>query len=58
MQVLDVGENGEKVDEAIESLRRLATLGITHVHTSVRGDEPMATLRTIGEQVIPAVADF
>jgi len=58
MQVLDVGEDGEKVDETVEGLRRLAALGITHVHTSVRGPEPMAALRIIGEQVIPAVANF
>ena len=58
MQVLDVGDNGEKVGETIEDLRRLAALGITHVHTSVRGPEPMGALRVIGEQIIPAVADF
>jgi alkanesulfonate monooxygenase len=56
MQVLDVGEDGENVDAVVEQLQALAELGVTHVHTGLRGEDPMKTLHLIGERVIPAVA--
>jgi alkanesulfonate monooxygenase len=58
MHVLDIGEDGENVDAVVEQLRGLAELGITHVHTGLRGEDPMKTLNLLGERVIPAVADF
>ncbi len=58
LQVVDVGEDGEKADQAVESLRQLAALGVTHVQTGLRGEDPMKTLQLIGERVIPTVADF
>jgi F420-dependent oxidoreductase-like protein len=58
MQPLDVGADGEKVDEVIDDLRSLAGLGISHVHVSARGRDPLALVRTVGERIIPAVAEF
>ncbi len=58
MMALDVGDSGEQVDSTIAALRGLADLGVTHVHTGVRGADRLRKLDIIGERVIPVVADF
>jgi alkanesulfonate monooxygenase len=58
MQPLDVGEHGEKADQVIDNLRDLAGLGISHVHVSARGTDPLPYVRILGERIIPAVAEF
>jgi F420-dependent oxidoreductase-like protein len=58
MQPLDVGADGEKVDDVIADLRSLADLGVSHVHVSARGTDPLPFVRTVGERIIPAIAEF
>jgi F420-dependent oxidoreductase-like protein len=58
MVPLDLGENGEKVDEALTELRRLAGLGVQHVHTRAAGDQPVKLVELYGEKVIPEAAKF
>jgi alkanesulfonate monooxygenase len=55
---LDPGANGEKVDELLEQLRRLAALGFTEAHGWVPGVEAIGPLETLGERVIPEAARF
>jgi F420-dependent oxidoreductase-like protein len=58
MAPLDPGPEGEKVDELLEELRRLAALGFTQVQGSPRGPVTPATLDILGERVIPEAAKF
>ena len=58
MTPLDPGPNGEKVDELLGELRRLAGLGVTHVHGSVPGVATITPLEILGERVIPVAAGF
>jgi alkanesulfonate monooxygenase len=58
MTQLDVGANGEKAEELVERLRRLAALGVQHVHGRVPDVESIAPLAFMGEHVIPVVAEF
>ncbi len=55
---LDPGPAGEGVGELIESMRRLAGLGITHYHGSVPDAPSLRRIELLGEQVIPVVADI
>jgi F420-dependent oxidoreductase-like protein len=55
---LDPGPDGEKVDDLIEDLRRLSTLGFTHVHGSVPDAASITPIQLLGERVIPAIAEF
>jgi F420-dependent oxidoreductase-like protein len=54
----DVGENGEKVEELIESLRWLSGMGIETVIGVVPNVDRIMPLETIGREVIPAVVDL
>ncbi len=54
----DVGDNGERVDETIEQLRHVASLGIHVAHGSVRDVWRTTPLEILGKEVIPAVADL
>jgi F420-dependent oxidoreductase-like protein len=54
----DIGENGEKVEELIGSLRWLSGMGIETVIGVVPNVDRITPLETIGREVIPAVADF
>jgi alkanesulfonate monooxygenase len=54
----DVGDDGERVDEALGELRRLAGLGVQVAHGSVRDVWRVRPLEIIGKEVIPAVADL
>jgi F420-dependent oxidoreductase-like protein len=54
----DVGENGERTGELIESLREYAALGFAEVHGSLRDVARIAPIEAIGREVIPAIADL
>jgi F420-dependent oxidoreductase-like protein len=58
MGSLDPGPNGEKVDELLENLRRLAAHGITQVHGAPDGPVTVEVLEILGERVIPEAAKF
>ncbi|MEA2532748.1 MAG: hypothetical protein QOJ93_559 [Actinomycetota bacterium] len=54
----DVGDHGERVDETIDELRRLASLGIQVAHGSVRDIWKVAPLEILGKEIIPVIADL
>jgi alkanesulfonate monooxygenase len=56
MMPLDVGRNGEKVDELLEHLHELAKLGIQHVHGRLADVAAITPIEIMGERVIPAAA--
>jgi F420-dependent oxidoreductase-like protein len=58
MGPLDPGPGGNKVEELIGSMRRLAGLGITHYHGSVPDVASITPLEVLGQRVIPAVAEL
>jgi F420-dependent oxidoreductase-like protein len=55
---LDPGPQGEHVDELLESMQRLAALGVTHYHGSVPDAASVRPLESLGQLVIPAAASF
>jgi F420-dependent oxidoreductase-like protein len=55
---LDPGPRGESVASLIDSMRRLAGLGITHYHGSVPDAASITPIELLGAQVIPVVADL
>jgi hypothetical protein len=55
---LNVGPDGEDVDEAIGGLHWLAGMGIQTVHAAVRNVETITPLEVIAERVLPAVANL
>jgi F420-dependent oxidoreductase-like protein len=58
MRPLEVGPNGEGVDELIAELKALHDLGVTHVHSRVQHVERITPLEILGERVIPVIAQF
>ena len=58
MGPLDPGADGENVDALVESMQRLAGLGVTHYHGSVPDAASITPLELLGERVIPVVAGF
>jgi F420-dependent oxidoreductase-like protein len=58
MGPIDPGPNGEKVDDLLAELRRLAGLGVTHVQGWVPGLATITPLEIIGERVIPVAAGY
>ena len=56
MMGLDPGQNGEKVEELLDDLRRLSGLGISEAHGIVPDVYTITQLEMIGEQVIPEAA--
>jgi F420-dependent oxidoreductase-like protein len=54
----DLGENGERVGQILESLNRLAAMGFTVAHGSVRGVSSITPLDIIGDQIVPVAAEF
>ena len=58
MSRLDLGENGEKVDETLEHLGELAALGITHVQTGLSDSSDIKAIELFGDQVIPRAAEL
>ena len=55
---LDPGPEGEKVGELIDSMGRLAELGISHYHGSVPDVASITPLEMLGTRVVPAVAEL
>ncbi len=58
MSRLDLGEHGEGVDAALEHLRDLSALGVTHVHTGIRDGSSTSEIERFGDRVIPEAAGF
>ena len=58
MMPFDLGAGGEKSDEVLTELQRLAGLGVQHVHTRAAGDDPVKLVQTIGEKIVPEAAKF
>jgi alkanesulfonate monooxygenase len=56
MMPLDPGTDGERVDDLLGELERLAKLGIEHVHGSVPDVASMTRLQVLGERVVPEAA--
>ncbi len=54
----NVGPNGQRVDETLAELRRLADLGFQAAIGAVAGVWQVAPLEIIGQQIIPAVASW
>ena len=54
----DVGENGERVGQTIEDLKRLAAVGVQVAHGRVQRVWELTPLEVIGKEVFPAVADL
>jgi alkanesulfonate monooxygenase len=55
---LDPGPNGDKVDDLLRELERLAKLGVDYVHGSVPNVSDPRTLAVLGERVVPAAAQI
>jgi alkanesulfonate monooxygenase len=55
---LDPGPGGQNTGDLIESMRRLAGLGITHYHGSVPDTASITPIELLGEKVVPVVAGF
>ena len=58
MASLDPGPAGEKVDDVLDDLRRLAALGFTQIQGSPVGPVTAEALEILGERVIPEAAKF
>jgi F420-dependent oxidoreductase-like protein len=58
MLPMDPGENGEHVDEILERLRWVASLGVSHAHSRVPNVTAITPLEIIGERIIPVAAGF
>ena len=54
----DVGDHGERVDETIDELGKLASLGIQVAHGSVRDIWKVVPLEILGKEIIPVIADL
>ncbi len=55
---LDPGEHGERVDALIARATELAGLGVSEIHGNVPHVEDLEPLRTLGQRVVPAIADL
>jgi len=55
---IDPGADGEKVDELLATLQRLAGLGFTEAHGWVPAVETITPLEILGDRVIPEAAKF
>ena len=56
--MFDVGENGGRTGELLESVREYAALGIHEVHGTLLHVSRIAPIEAIGREVIPAIADL
>jgi alkanesulfonate monooxygenase len=56
MMRLDLGADGEHLDETLDQMRGYAELGVTHVHSSIRDVGTIRPLELIGERLIPEMA--
>ncbi len=55
---LDPGPAGEQVGAVIDSMRRLADLGIDHYHGSLPDVASLGRIEILGDKVIPVVAEL
>jgi alkanesulfonate monooxygenase len=55
---LDVGPHGERVDDVLDDLRRLADLGVDVAHGRVEAGHEITPLEVIGEKIVPVVAGW
>ena len=58
MYQLDVGPNGERVEQVLDGLRALADLGIQVAHGRVENVQDLRGLETVGQQIVPVIADW
>jgi alkanesulfonate monooxygenase len=58
MGPLDPGPTGENTQKLIESMRRLAELGVSHYHGSVPEVASIKPLELLGSRVLPEVSGF
>jgi alkanesulfonate monooxygenase len=58
MGPLDPGPDGQNVPSLIESMRRLAGLGISHYHGSVPNVAAITPLEMLGREVIPVAGEL
>jgi F420-dependent oxidoreductase-like protein len=58
MSQLDPGKDGEKVDDVLSELQRLAGLGVQHVHTRIADVASLTGIELYGERIIPEAAKF
>ena len=58
MTSLDPGADGERVDDLLANLERLAALGVQHVHGRLPDVASLRRLELLGERVIPQAASF
>ena len=58
MLPLDPGDRGENIDSILESLQKMAALGISHAHGIVPGVWKLDPLTTLGREVVPVIADW
>ncbi len=58
MYRFDVGEHGERVEEAIGGLTWLASMGIEKVHASVVNAYDLKPLEIIAERILPIAAEI
>jgi alkanesulfonate monooxygenase len=56
MMPIDVGPNGEHVDDLLTRLAQLADVGVQHVHGRLMNVEEIKPIELMGERVIPAAA--
>jgi alkanesulfonate monooxygenase len=56
MGPIDIGPEGEKVDQLLERLRGYAELGVVHVHGWLADVATIRPIEMMGERVIPAAA--
>lgn len=54
----NLGPKGERAEEVLAELERLAGLGVAHVHARVPGAESITPLQAYGEKIIPVAAGF
>jgi F420-dependent oxidoreductase-like protein len=54
----DLGPDGERVEQTLTDLRQLADLGIQVAHGRVEAVQDLTALQILGEQIVPAVADW
>jgi alkanesulfonate monooxygenase len=58
MGPLDPGADGEKIDDLVAQIAKMAELGITHYHGSVPNVAALTPIELLGKHVVPAAAEM